>query len=134
MNQTHPNPEGNRARDQAGCRQPPRLPVPPAAAPYTHPVYGTQQVQQYPFPQTAPGTTGHLPPKKRPGWRIAVGVALALVALLVLVAAITGGPRGGAAINTTDTKHRLDPSRLCWRLHSWRPVGVHLPYGPFCWR
>jgi hypothetical protein len=91
MNQTHPNPEGNRGRDQAGCRQPPRLPVPPAAAPYTHPVHGTQQVQQYPFPQTAPGTTGHLPPKKRPGWRIAVGVALALVALLVLVAAITAG-------------------------------------------
>ena len=60
--------------------------------PYTHPVYGTQQVQQCPLPQTAPGTIGHhLPPKKRPGWRIAVGVALALVALLVLVAAITGG-------------------------------------------
>ncbi len=74
-------------------------------------MYGTQQMQQYPFPQTAPGTTGHLPPKKRPGWRIAVGVALALVALLVLVAAITGGSRGGAAISTTDTKHRLDPSR-----------------------
>jgi Endoribonuclease L-PSP len=37
---------------------------------YTQPVYGTQQVQQYPFPQTAPGTTGHLPPKKRPGWRV----------------------------------------------------------------
>jgi hypothetical protein len=76
MNHTHPNPEGNRARDQAGCRQPPRLPVPPAAAPYTHPVYGTQQVQQYPFPQTAPGMTGHLPPKKRAGWRIAVGVVV----------------------------------------------------------
>jgi hypothetical protein len=71
-------------------------------------VYGTQQVQQYPFPQTAPGTTGHLPPKKRPGWRIAIGVALALVALLVLVAAITGGSRGGAAISAVTTNvHRV---------------------------
>jgi hypothetical protein len=83
--------------NKQGADDHPAYQYPRQQRPYTHPVYGTPHVQQY--PQTAPGTTGHhLPPKKRPGWRIAVGVALALVALLVLVAAITGGSRGGAAI------------------------------------
>jgi hypothetical protein len=115
--------------NRQGADNHPAYQYPRQQRPYTHPVYGTQQVQQYPFPQTAPGTIGqHLPPKKRPGWRIAVGVALALVALLVLVAAITGGSRGGAAIvrptqNTGPT--RADAQGRAGEMRPDRPTRRH---------